>query len=101
MTAHELIQSTLVDPTPRQRVDSVKALIDMGNAAYWAIDRFLKLYFPGERAFVLVSDTGYAAGVTRLEDSRVTHDVDDIIVGLPVVQASVLWSFLVTEPSYN
>ena len=106
MTTHELIQNDIVDSPNTESVDPVASLVKLGNAAYPFIRRFLDTWFPGEDDFIL-SVSGYALRACYVSDGSpingesVRWDNGDMLPGLPIIDASVLWSFIVTDPLYN
>jgi hypothetical protein len=101
MTAHELILSEVVDGPDAKPVDPVASLVAMGQGAYPFIRRFLDTWYPGNNAFVLSSDGRVSMTIVLLCYGSILWDQTPIIRGMPIIDASVLWSFIATDPTYQ
>jgi hypothetical protein len=100
MTAHELIVSDIVDRPSAAPVDPVASLVGIGRDADSLIRKFLDTWYPGENEFIL-SVGGYARMTIALVDGLILFDQTEYTTGQPIIDASVLWSFIATDEAYK
>lgn len=100
MTTHELILADIVDRPDGGTVNPLASLVAIGNDAYPFIRRFLDVWYPGCNDFIL-SHNGRSRGALHCNFGRIAPSLRGSTAGMPIVDASVLWSFIATDPAYQ